>query len=64
MNDFDGRRLFFYSSEALCIVFGNMYLTQDGGQLFHLDGNVSAVLLSCQFVTLQWGDCLCNDENV
>jgi hypothetical protein len=63
MNEFRGRTEFFYSSEALCIVFGNMRFTQDGGQLLHLDGNVSALLLSGQIVTLLWGDCLCNDES-
>jgi hypothetical protein len=60
MNEVRGHAVLFYFSEALCIVFGNMHLTQDGGQLLDLDGNVSAVLLSGQIVSLLWGD----DESV
>jgi len=56
MNEAQCHIIFSYFIDTVCIVFVNMFLTQDDGQPFSLDDSVSVLLLSGQMVTLLWGE--------
>ena len=58
MNEAQCHIIFCYFSDIVCIVFGNMCLTQDDGEPFSLDDSVSVLLLSGQIVILLWGECV------